>query len=328
MRRDGIVGYAASRVLTSPLIALGAIALLFALTLLVPGDPATTLLGPRATPEAIAALRDRMGLDQPVLVRLLRFLWQVVHGDLGTDVISGRSVASMVGDALPATLVLTLASLGLAAALGIPLGCYAATHPGGFLDRVSAIVSVSIIAVPSYVVAIFLLLVFTLWLGWLPALGTGEGGDWLDAARRLILPTIALAAGWVGYLARLTRASLIEVLGEAHIRTMRAFGLSERLIVYKYALKAALSPVLAVLGLGIGKLLGGAVFIEIVFARPGIGKLLYEAIGVRNYPVVQGTVLVVVLLFVLANLAVDLLHAWMDPRVRAALAASGRPTAP
>lgn len=323
MRRGGLAGYAASRLITSLLIALGAMAILFTLTLFVPGDPASTLLGPRATPEAIAAFRVRMGLDQPVLDRLVQFLWRSIQGDLGTDIISGRPIAALVGDALPHTIGLTLVAIGLSIAIGVPLGCHAATHPGGRFDRASAIASVSVIAVPSYVVAIFLLLVFALRLGWFPALGAGDGGV-VDAARHLVLPAVALAAGWIGYIARLTRASLVDALGEPHIRTMRAFGLHERVVVYKYALKAGLSPVLAVLGLGVGKLLGGAVFVEVVFARPGLGKLLYEAIGTRNYPVVEGAVLVVVLLFVMTNLAVDLLHAWMDPRVRATLASPER----
>ena len=315
-RGRGLIVYALGRLASTAAIVLLALALLFSLTLLVPGDPASTLLGPRATPEAIADLRLRMGLGLPVWERLARFLGQALTGDLGRDLISGRPIAAMALEALPHTVALAFAALFLALALGAPLGVYAATHPGSRLDQVAAALSVGAIAIPSYIVAIFLLMVFALELGWLPALGAGDGGL-ASGLRHLALPAAALAVGWIGYIARLMRASLLEALGEPYIRTARAYGLPERVVLWKYALKNACIPTLAVLGVGFGKLLGGAVFIEILFARPGLGKLLYDAIGVRNYPVVQGCVLVVVLLFVLANLVVDLLAAWLDPRVRA-----------
>lgn len=296
--------------------------LLFVLTLLVPGDPASTLLGPRATPEAVAEFRTRMGMDQPVWVQLGTFLGRAVRGDFGNDVISGRPILDMVLEVLPYTLTLTFLSMGLAALIGIPLGAYAATRPNSVGDQVLAVLSVSLIAIPSYVIAIFLLLVFSVGLGWLPALGVGEPGDIGGQLLRLIMPTVALAVGWIGYIARLMRSSLLEVLGEPYIRTSRAYGISDRTVLYKYALKNASIPTVAVIGLGIGKLLGGAVFIEIIFARPGLGKLLYDALGTRNYPVVQGSVLVVVGLFVLTNLTVDLIYAWIDPRIRASYAGS------
>jgi len=177
-------------------------------------------------------------------------------------------------------------------------------------------VSVALIAIPSFVVAILLLLTFSVWLDWLPVLGTGRGDGWADQARRLVLPTAALSLGWIGYIARLVRTSMLEVLQEPYIRTARAYGLPRRAVVLKYALKNACIPVLAVLGLGIGRLLGGAVLVELVFARPGLGRLVLDAINVRNYPVLQGAVLVVVLLFAGANLAVDLLYGALDPRLR------------
>jgi peptide/nickel transport system permease protein len=296
---------------------LGAVLLLFALMALVPGDPATALLGPQATPEYAAAFVRQMGLDQPWPIRLTRFLASLARGDLGLDVITGRPVASLVGAALPPTLVLALASIGAAVLVGVPLGCYAATHRGSALDHALAAVSVALVAVPSFVLAILLLIVFSLWLDWLPVLGTGRDQSLADAARRLVLPAAALALGWVGFIARLVRSSMLEALAQGHIRTARAFGLPERRIVYLYALKNACLPVVAVLGLGVGRLLGGAVLVEIVFARPGLGRLIYDAVAARNYPVLQGAVLVVVLLFVLTNLAVDLLLARLDPRIGA-----------
>ena len=305
-----------SRLATTVLIVLGAMLLLFLLTALVPGDPATALLGPQATPEFAHRFVVEMGLDQPWYRRLFTFLGHLGTGDLGTDVISGRRVAGIVGAVLPYTLVLTFAAIGLAVATGVPLGCYAATHRGSAVDHALAFVSVAFIAIPSFVVAIFLLLVFSTGLDWLPVLGAGDSGDWGDQAARLILPTVALSVGWVGYIARLVRGSMLEVLSEAYVRTSLAYGLGTWTVVYKYALKNACIPVLAVLGLGVGRLLGGAVLVEIVFARPGLGRLILDAIATRNFPVLQGAVLVVVVAFVLTNLLVDLSFSAIDPRMR------------
>ena len=308
--------YVASRVVTTVLTVLGAMLLLFALTVLVPGDPAAILLGPQASPESAARFIREMGLDQPIYIRFLRFFGSLLRGDLGTDVVSGRRVADSVGAVLPYTVILTFASILLSMLVGIPLGAYAATRPGSWADNLLAGVSVAFIAVPSFVVAILLLLVFSVWLDWLPVLGTGRDGDWADQARRLILPTAALSVGWVGFIARLVRTSMLEVLNEPYIRTGRAYGLPARQLIYKYALKNAFIPPLAILGLGVGRLLGGAVLVEIVFARPGLGRLVLDAINARNYPVLQGAVLVVVILFVATNLVVDLLYAALDPRMR------------
>jgi peptide/nickel transport system permease protein len=317
--------YLASRLVTTVLIVLGAMLLLFILPTFVPGDPASTLLGPEATPEYAQRFIHQMGLDQPVHVRLLRFFGSLLAGDLGFDVISGRSVSTLVWSVLPSTFILTFSAIGLAVLLGVPLGVFAATHRGSVLDHVLAFVSVAFIAVPSFVIAIFLLLIFSIWLDWLPVLGAGRENDLLDQARRLILPTLSLSLGWIGYIARLVRTSMLEVLGENYIRTSRAYGLSERLITYKYALKNACIPTIAILGMGIGRLLGGAVLVEIVFARPGLGRLVFGAVTSRNYPVVQGAVLVVVIVFVLVNLIVDLSYSAIDPRIRRGAAAQALP---
>lgn len=310
--------YVASRLLTTVLTVLGAMMLLFALTVLVPGDPAAILLGPQASPESAARFIREMGLDQPIHIRFLRFFGALLQGDLGTDVVSGRRVAGSVGAVLPYTVILTASSILASMLVGIPLGAYAATRPGSWTDNALAGLSVAFIAIPSFVIAIILLLVFSVWLDWLPVLGTGREGDWADQARRLVLPTAALSIGWVGFIARLVRTSMLEVLNEPYIRTARAYGLPPRQTVYKYALKNAFIPPLAILGLGVGRLLGGAVLVEIVFARPGLGRLVLDAINARNYPVLQGAVLVVVLLFVATNLLVDLLYAALDPRMRRA----------
>ena len=308
--------YLASRLVTSALIVLGAMLLLFALSALVPGDPAVTLLGPQATPEFARQFIREMGLDRPLHERLWLFLTNVLTGNLGTDVLSGRPVAGMVLSVMPYTFVLTFGAIGLAVLLGVPLGVFAATHRGSLADNVLAFISVAFIAVPSFVVAILLLLVFSIWLNWLPVLGAGNADDLWDQARRLILPMVALAIGWVGFIARLVRSSMLEVMAEPHIRTMRAYGIPERLVTYKYALKNACIPTIALLGMGVGRLLGGAVLVEIVFARPGLGRLIFDALSVRNFPVVQGAVLVVVVVFVVVNLLVDLSYSAIDPRMR------------
>lgn len=296
-----------ARLASAAAVLLGAVALLFVLTLFIPGNPAQILLGPRATPETIAAFTHEMGLDQPVWTRFATYLGHLARLDLGTDVVSGRPVLAMVLEVLPNTLALAASAMGLAMLVGLPLGCFAAVRPGSWGDQALAVLSVSLIAVPNFVVAIVLLIVFSRWLGWLPVLG--------GANSSLILPAVSLALGWIGYLARLLRSSLLEILGADHIRTLRAYGVPGGRIVGRYALKLASIPVAAVIGLGIGRLLGGAIFTEIVFARPGLGTLVFDAIGNRDYPVIQGAVLVVVALFTAANLVVDVVLIWLDPRL-------------
>ncbi len=318
-REGSLIRYAASRLATALLVLVGSMALLCLLTLIIPGDPATILLGPRATPETVAMFRHQMGLDLPIHERLFQFFYNALQGDLGVDVLNGRPVAGLVMAALPNTILLALSAIGFAVLVGVPIGCYAAVRPGSLLDQTLAVVSVSFVATPSYVVAILLLYFFAVRLGWFPVLGAGDAGDPLDQLHHLVLPTIALAVGWIGYIARLVRSSLLEVLGEPFIRTARAYGQPERRVVMKYALKLACIPTVAILGVGIGELMGGAVFVEIIFNRPGLGSLIFDAIRNRNYPIAQGGILVVVSVFVLANLLVDLSYAWLDPRVRESL---------
>ena len=283
---------------------------------LVPGDPAGIALGPRATPEMREEFRTRMGLDLPFFVQYFRFLGNVATGDLGVDVWSNRPVASIIGEQLPHTLALTFFGLGWAVLVGIPLGCFSAVRPNSWLDKFTGVVTVSAIAVPSFIVALYSLLVFAVALRWLPAIGAGDPGDPLDQLAHLILPSFAIGLGWVGYLARMVRASMLEVMGENHIRMARAYGLSRARITYVYALKLAILPTVALLGVGVGGLLSGAVFAEIVFARPGIGKLVFDGVGTRNYPIVMGGVLVSTILFALCTLVSDLITAKLDPRVR------------
>jgi peptide/nickel transport system permease protein len=299
----------AGRLLSACATLLGAIALLFALTLLVPGNPALVLLGPHATPDAVAAYTRAMGLDRPVAERFAVFVWRALHFDLGMDPVSGRPIAALVRDVLPDTLALTAASLLLALLAGIPLALLGARRRYGLADRFTMVFGLAAMAMPSFVVAILLLLSATRLFGSVPVLG---GGD----LRHLILPSVALALGWFGAIARLLRAALLEAMAAPFVRTARAHGISEARILAVHALRVALVPVVAVLGVGVGQLLSGAVFVEAIFGRPGLGSLIVQAIGDRDYPVVQAGVLVAVALFILANFLVDLILPWLDPRLR------------
>jgi len=311
-----VLAYVVKHTLLAVVVLLLVTVFLSLLVHIIPGDAAVVLLGPRATPGLIQKIRTEMDLDKPVAVQVVDFVWEVLHGNFGTDVFTGRPINMLVGSALPHTLILAWTSLGLAALVGIPLGIYSATHAGSWLDQLLSLFSISFITIPSYVGGLFLLLLFAVQLRWLPAIGLGRAGDVTDYIRHLILPTVALAVTWVGYLARLVRASMLEVLNQNYIRTARAAGLKQRLVQYKYALKNALIPTVAILGVGIGSLMGGAVFVEIIFDRPGMGSLIYTAIESRNYPIVRAGVLVVAFLFVAANLLADLAYTYLDPRIQ------------
>ncbi len=296
-----------------------ALATVFILLHMMPGDPVSIALGPRATPEVQARYAEKMRLDQPLVVQFAAFAANSLGGDLGNDVFSDRPVAVIVAEQLPYTVVLALSSIVWAALLGIPLGCISAIRPNGWLDRVLGVVSVGTIAIPSFLVSVWSLLLFALTLRWFPVIGAGDVGDPLDQLHHLVLPAFAVGLGWVGYLARLARASMLEVMGENYIRAARAFGLRSNTVVYRYALKVAVLPTITMIGIGFGNLLSGTVFAEIIFSRPGVGKLIYDMVLARNFPVVQGAVMVTAAMYVFTTLVADLLVAWLDPRVREAL---------
>lgn len=308
--------YVFNRILTAAMSVFGAMLVIVVLLDMVPGDPATALLGPMATPEYAQRFIVEMGLDQPVPVRLWRFFTQVAMGNLGTDVISGRSVNVIVWAALPHTFALAFAAMGLACLIGIPAGVYGAVHRGSASDTLMAMISVVFVSVPSFILGIFLLVVFSVWLNWLPVLGVSDNASLADQLVRMILPTVALALGWVGLIARLVRTSMLEALGQNYVRTARAYGLRENMIHYKYALKNAVIPTLAIIGMGFGRMLGGAVLIEIIFARQGLGSVLYDALQARNFSVLQGAVFVVVVIFVVVNLLTELSYSLFDPRIQ------------
>jgi peptide/nickel transport system permease protein len=242
------------------------------------------------------------------------FFTELLRGNMGQDVFTGRSVARIIFEQLPYTLILIFVSILWAAMIGIPLGCYSAIRRNTLIDKVTGVFSVGTIAIPAFVMALYALLIFAVELKWLPAVGAGEG--FWDAAERLILPAFAVGISWVGYMARIVRASMLEVLGENHVRMARSFGIPERKIVFRYALPIAILPTITLLGVGVAYLISAAVFAEVIFARPGIGALIVQAVDSRNYPIVLGCVLITTVLFVVATMISDLVNALLDPRVR------------
>jgi peptide/nickel transport system permease protein len=313
-----LASYVVQRLFNALLVLLLVLTLLVVVVRIVPGDPVRKVLGPRATPEAIQELRQELGLNDSPPEQVATFISRTVRGDLGNDFVTGVPVRTYVQHNLPNTLVLAAAALLLTLALGIPLGVYSATHPNSAADRLLSVASIGILTIPAYVAGLLLLYVFAIRLKWLPAIGAGEMSDPVDYARHLALPTVALALSWVGYVARLLRVSMVEVLGTNYVRTARAFGLSERRVTYRYALKNAIIPTVAILGIAFGTMMGSAIFVEIVFGRSGLGAMVYQAILDRNYPVIRGGVLTLAVFFIAANLISDLVNHALDPRIRRA----------
>jgi len=311
--------YLARRLLLLVPVLAGVSVVIFMVLHLSPGDPVEIMLGSQATQEDRARLRAELGLDQPLHVQYGRWLGHVARGDLGRSLWMKRPVLDEVLGRFKATLVLTGTALLLSSLAGVALGVASATRPNSVLDRLSAVASLFGASMPTFWLGIVLMVIFALWLGWLPASGMYAaygGGDLRDLLAHLVLPAVTLAAASVTIIARLTRATMLETLGQDYIRTARAKGVVERAVVLRHGLKNALIPIVTVVGVQAGYLLGGAVLTETVFAWPGVGTLMVQGILARDFPLVQGCVLVVALSFVLVNLAVDLLYAWLDPRIR------------
>jgi peptide/nickel transport system permease protein len=291
------------------LVMLGACSLVFLLIHLIPGDPVEAMLGETARAADREAMRSALGLDAPLWQQYLDYLGGLLRLDLGVSLREQRPVASILAERLPPTLVLTSAALLLAVVIAVPLGVLAARHQRGRLDGLAMGFSLLGMAVPNFWLGPLLILVFSLWLGWTPISG-------MQGPLSLILPAITLGTGLAAVLARMVRASLLEVMGEDYVRTARAKGLAEADVLRHHALRNAWLPVLTLLGLQLGALLGGAVITETIFAWPGIGSLLVEAIQARDFPVVQGAVLLIAALYVAVNTATDLAYLSVDPRVR------------
>ena len=287
----------------------GVTLLTFSMLHLIPGDPAQILAGPDASAKDIVALREQMGLDKPLAVQYVDYLTGLVQGDLGRSMSTRRPVLDELLDRFPNTIILAIAGVGVAVLLGIPLGVLAAIRARTLVDHTSMIFALVSLSAPAFWLGFVLMMVFSVHLGWLPSAGYRS---WAH----LVLPAVTLGTGAMAIVARMTRSSLLEVLAQDYIRTARAKGLKEILVVAKHALRNALIPTTTVVGLSFGSLLGGAVLTEMVFAWPGLGRLIVYSIGIRDLPVIQGAVLLLALTFVLVNLGVDLLYGLIDPRVR------------
>jgi len=312
-----VLAYAARRVLsTIPVMAVVAL-FVFSLLYIAPGDPAAIIAGDQATPEQVERIRAGLGLDRPFLVRFGEWTWQVAHGDLGRSIFTNLPVTTMIQQRIEPTLSLMLLTLVLSVAVAVPLGVLAAWKHGSWLDRLVMIGAVLGFSVPVFVVGYLLAYVFALRLGWLPVQGYAPiaRGLW-PWLRSLILPSVALGGIYIALIARITRATMLEVLSQDYVRTARAKGLGQGPVLFLHALKNAAVPIVTVIGTGVALLIGGAVVTESVFAIPGLGRLTVDAILRRDYPVIQGVVLLFSFVYVLVNLAVDLLYTLFDPRIR------------
>ncbi len=289
---------------------LGVIIGAFFIIHLVPGDPVEVMLfGANPTPEQITQLREQLGLDQPLYRQFARYFWGVIRGDMGESIQRHRPVSKEIGERLVPTLKLTFFGMGIAIVFGFTMGIVAALRPNSWIDNLCMSASNIAVAIPAFWLGIILILFFALHLGWFPA--TGQGGG-----KRLILPALSLGIGYSAIIARLVRANLIQVLEKEYILTARSKGLVERTVLFRHALKNALIPVITMIGLQFGNMMGAAVVIEMLFARIGLGRLLVTAILQRDYPLIQGTILVFGFIYIISNLIIDLLYSLVDPRIR------------
>jgi len=302
--------YLLQRVLGALITILGVLTIVFLLLRLIPGDPARLVAGLTASQEEVEAVRQRLGLNESLLVQYSIFLGNIVQGDLGTSLYTNKPVMSDIAERLPYTFQLALVTMTLTMLLGLPLGILSATREKTWMDYVISVGSLLGISLPSYALGLLLIVIFAVQLKWLPAAGASDG------IRSLILPSFTLSLIFLAVITRITRGAMLEALRQDYVRTARAKGLPARQVLTRHALRNALLPVVTVLGLQFGGLMSGAVLTETVFGWPGVGLLLTDSIFNRDYPMVQGVVLFIAVVFVFVNLAVDLLYAAIDPRIR------------
>ncbi len=302
--------YMIKRLLALIPVLIGVSILVFLLIHITPGDPAILMLGERAPEEQLENLRESMGLNEPLPVQYINWLGNVLQGDMGRSLRSRRPVTVEIWQRLPNTLSLGFAAAFLAIAVGIPIGVISAVRPNSWMDNFFTGVTFAAVGMPVFWTGIMLILIFSVYLRWLPS----SGMQW--DIRNFILPTIALASVTTATITRITRSSMLDVLKEDYVRTARSKGISERMVVYKHALRNALIPVVTIMGLQFGRLLAGAVLTETVFAWPGMGRLIVDAIRTNDFPLVQGSILVFALSYALANTFVDFTYAYLDPRLQ------------
>lgn len=330
-------GYLGRRLLELVPVFFGVLLVVFVIAHLTPGDPVQIALGEHATPEAIERLRAELDLDEPLPVQFGRYMSQVLRGDLGRSIQTNERVIVELGTRFPATIELTFGAMLIASVVGILTGVIAATRQNSLFDGTSMVVALFGFSMPIFWLGIMLILLFAAYLGWFPISGRLDytidlarrtnlylvdgvlSGNWAavgNALRHLILPAVTLSTVPLAIIARMTRSSLLEVLRQDYVRTARAKGMAEGRVIARHALRNAAIPVITVIGLNVGSLLGGAILTETIFAWPGVGRLVVDAIFARDYPLVQGAVLMIALFFVLVNLLVDLSYAYLDPRIR------------
>jgi len=305
-----LLSYVAARILACVPVLVGVTLAVFSLLFLIPGDPVKMMLAEFVTsPEQVARMRSQLHLDEPILAQYGRFVGHALVGDLGTSIRSRRPVAQEIAENLGSTAVLATASMAVAVVLGVSLGLVAALFRNSWLDVLAMLVALLGVSMPSFWLGLLLILGFSLHIGWFPATG---GGD----LRHLVMPALTLGLIASAIIARLTRSSLLEVLGQDYVRTARAKGLAGWNVVVRHSLANALIPIVTIFGLQFGNLLAGAVIVETVFSRPGLGRLLVGGILNKDFPLIQGTILFVATAYVLINLVVDLAYAVLDPRIR------------
>ena len=311
-----MIRYVLRRLLAAIPTLLAVLTLVFLLVRIVPGDPAIAILGDRATPDAVAALRTKLGVDRPLLTQYLEFLANSLRGDFGRSLVTGRPILADVAAVIPHTIDLTLAAMLVGIVVGVPAGVAAARHRNRWIDVAARLLSLIGLSFPVFVSGIFLLLVFALHWRIFPVIGNANLADPLDRLTKLVLPAITLGLVMAAYITRVTRSSMLQVLGEDYMRTARAKGVSARAIVWKHGLRNAAMPVVTVIGLYVGILIGNSVLTEIVFNRPGLGKIIVGALNQRDYTMLQGLMVIYCFLIVIVNLATDLTYGFIDPRVK------------
>jgi glutathione transport system permease protein len=309
-----MIGYVIRRLLLAIPTLIAMLTMVFVLVRLVPGDPAVAMLGDRASAETLQTLRAELGLDQPIAVQYVQFVTKTLSGDFGRSMTSGRTVLEEVALVLPYTLELAVAAMLIGTCLGIPLGVVAAVRRNQWPDYLSRILSLVGLSFPGFVSGILMLLAFAVWLQWLPVMSRASS-DPITHLRNLALPALNLGLIMTAYIARVTRSSMLEVMGEDYIRTARAKGVQPMKLVVRHALGNALIPIVTVVGLYFGTLIGNSVLTEIVFTRPGLGKLILGALQSRDYTLLQGLMVVFATFVILVNTATDLIYALVDPRV-------------
>jgi peptide/nickel transport system permease protein len=295
---------------------LAVLTLVFVAVRIVPGDPTIVILGDQASVEAREALRVRLGLNKSIGAQYLDFLYQTGTGDLGRSLATNRPITADVAAVLPFTIELTVAALLIGVVVGVPLGVVAAQRRDGWADWVARVLSLAGLSFPAFVSGILLLLVFAVELRWLPVISTANATDPIERLRALILPALNLGFIMVAYVTRVTRSGMLKALGDDYVRTARAKGLAPRVVVWRHALRNVLIPVVTVVGLYLGVLIGNAVLTEIVFNRPGLGKLIVTALNQRDYALLQGLMVVAAFAVVVANILTDLTYGLVDPRVK------------